>query len=204
MTLNATDIMQTIPVSPELRKISKILFLGDSGVGKTSLARRFTNSGFNTKYNMTICCNIFSREISGTQSPSEFFIINDIAGQSRFKDIRSIFYFNFESVFAVCDLTRKQTLENLENVWIPEIILKSDIGRYKKINVVLIGNKLDLDDLHVITSDDLRETLLRIESQYPNITFKTPILLTSAKENMSIELFIDSKETNNLKNNIFN
>ena len=110
-------------------------------------------------------------------------VLWDLAGQERFKDVRSVFYTGVEIVLAICDLTRKNTLKNLEKIWIPEFI-SFNTSKFFKPKIQLIGNKCDLEDLIVITSDDLMETACKLSIKYPQISMLTPCLRTSAKENL--------------------
>ena len=165
------------------QNITKIAVLGDSGVGKTSLVNRFVSSKFEETYTMTVGGNFMTKKFPIGNGKIEMLIFSDVAGQDRFKDVRSVFYTGVEIVLAVCDLTRKNTLKNLEKIWIPEFIRFSS-SSYIKPKIQLIGNKCDLEDLIVITSDDLKETAFKLSMKYPNISLLYPCLKTSAKENL--------------------
>ena len=165
------------------RNITKIVVLGDSGVGKTSLVNRFVSSSYEETYTMTIGGNFITKKFPIGDGKIEMLIFSDVAGQERFKDVRSVFYTGVEIVLAICDLTRKNTLKNLEKIWIPEFI-SFNTSKFFKPKIQLIGNKCDLEDLIVITSDDLMETACKLSIKYPQISMLTPCLRTSAKENL--------------------
>ncbi len=123
----------------------KVLLLGVSMVGKTSLMYRFLNNTFNENYIATLGAQFLSKEIIICSEEGEEIciklIIWDIIGQSNpyFDDLRTTFYRGAEGAFLIFDLTREETLEKL-NSWHKQ--LNSVLN--KKIPLILIGNKLDL------------------------------------------------------------
>ena len=191
--MNESNVMQYPNFSLSQMNIKKIAILGDAAVGKTSLAERFVNKKFNDSYNLTIAGNFLKKKIS-TENGKEILIISDIAGQSRFKEVRSAFLLGAEVVLAVCDLTRKKTLENLENIWIPEFLNANQNTGRKSIQIQLIGNKCDLEDLMVMNLSDLDKIALSIARKYPRVTMLRPCLLTSAKEDLLIDEAFGTKK----------
>ena len=191
--MNESNVMQYPNFSLSQMNIKKIAILGDAAVGKTSLAERFVNKKFNDSYNLTIAGNFLKKKIS-TENGKEILIISDIAGQSRFKEVRSAFLLGAEVVLAVCDLTRKKTLENLENIWIPEFLNANQNTGQKSIQIQLIGNKCDLEDLMVMNLSDLDKIALSIARKYPRVTMLRPCLLTSAKEDLLIDEAFGTKK----------
>ncbi len=175
------------------KAITKIAIIGDSGVGKTSLMERFVNSRFTDSYNMTIGGGFYIKKLPLGKGESEMILISDVAGQSRFASIRSVFYSGVEIVLAVCDLSRKNTLTNLENLWIPEFLNLASKPDFRP-KFQLIGNKSDLTDLLVISLKDLEETASKLTIKYPQITILKPILITSAKLNTFIEESVSSRK----------
>jgi small GTP-binding protein len=191
--MTKSNVIQYPNFSLSQKSIKKIAILGDAAVGKTSLAERFINKKFDDSYNITIAGN-FLKKIIPTEKGKEILIISDIAGQSRFEEVRSAFFLGAEVVLAVCDLTRKKTLENLENIWIPEFLIANPIKGRKKTKIQLIGNKCDLEDLMVMDMSDLEKIALSIARKYPRVTMLMPCLLTSAKEDLLIEEAFGSKK----------
>lgn len=122
----------------------KVLLLGSAGVGKTSLLLRFVNDVFKEDYSATIGAQFLSKEVNlGLDENNEEtkcqLNLWDIAGQTRFFDLRTTFYRGAHGALLIFDLTRKETLEDL-NVWIKEMtpVLGTDLP------ILIIGNKLDL------------------------------------------------------------
>lgn len=187
MPLRDLDVMLNAKTTKTSRRtITKIAILGDSGVGKTSLIERFVNSGFSEKYNMTIGGNFYTKKIPLANGKLQMTIISDVSGQARFQDVRQVFYNGVDIALAVCDLTRKDSLQNIEKIWIPEFLSWVSRPGFKP-KIQLVGNKVDLRDLLVISKRDLEEMVSRLTIKYPHTTILKPILITSAKKNTFIE-----------------
>ena len=120
-------------------RIFKIALLGEGGVGKTALRQRFLGKGFEASYMMTVGADfaIYKTEINGEEVKLQIW---DLAGQERFKEVRSGFYQGTLGALMVYDVTRKDSADNLLN-W------KEELLKYtKEINpeLVLVANKIDL------------------------------------------------------------
>ena len=122
----------------------KIVLLGDGGVGKTAIRRRFMGQGFKSTYMETIGSDFSTKTIT-LEYNLKFVTINfqiwDLAGQPKFQNIRQMFYAGSQGLIFVFDVTRLDSLENVK-LWVDEV-LKNQIS---KVPVILIGNKVDLKD----------------------------------------------------------
>ena len=170
-----------------LKNTRRIVILGDSAVGKTSIAKRFVDQTFSTDYDLTVAGNFFTNKLPTIYDKPEIFIISDVAGQKRFENVRSAFFNGSEFLLAVCDLTRKNTLRNLESVWIPEFLHAVTPKDGFRVKIQIVGNKCDLADLLVISMDDMDKIASSIGRKYPNVVMQLPCLLTSAKDNLFID-----------------
>lgn len=187
MPLSEKKIISDYQVSSSSRRnISKIVLLGDSGVGKSSLIDRLINSKFNSKYNMTIGVNLITKRYKIGIDNYQVLVFSDISGQTRFSDVRKSYYVGVEIVMAVCDLTDRKTLENLECVWIPEFIQSHPVEEGLRVKIQLIGNKVDLKDELEISKYDLEEVATRLGYSFPEASMLKPCILTSAKDNLFI------------------
>ena len=116
----------------------KILLIGDSGSGKTSVLNRFIDKSFNEKYIPTVGID-FRTKIIDQDGKKIKLQIWDIAGQTRFRNVTSSFYRGAVGVVIVYDVTDKKSFENVSH-WLNEI------DRYSNKDSVniLLGNKNDL------------------------------------------------------------
>ena len=187
MPLSENKILNDYKTSSSSRRnISKIVILGDSGVGKTSLIEQLVNAKFDPNYTMTIGVNLITKRYPIGIDNYQVLVFSDISGQTRFADIRKSYYTGVEIVMAVCDLTDRKTLENLEYIWIPEFIQSNPLEEGLRIKIQLIGNKCDLKDQLELSIYDLTETATRIDNFFPEVSVLKPCLLTSAKDNLYI------------------
>jgi len=132
----------------------KILLLGPAAVGKTSVLHRFVSNDFKKDYASTIGVKFLTKELKlhlDKASDDEAQLsLWDVGGQPRFLDLRTTFYRGANGALLVFDLTRENTLEELE-VWHAEMTKVLA----KEIPFALIGNKLDLTkkkDLKIISN----------------------------------------------------
>ena len=125
----------------------KLVIIGDSGVGKTNLVKRFISNSFDKESKATI----------GVEFKSKSYLINgkickieiwDTAGQERYKSITAAYYKGAKGALIVYDVTNKFSFMNIDK-WYNEIKEKAN----KDINVLLIGNKTDVVDSIEVTSE---------------------------------------------------
>ena len=127
-------------------KTCKILLIGDSVVGKTCLISRYAIGVFNEDYISTI--GFDSRQKEEIINNEKVLVkIFDTAGQERFKSITANYLRNAEGVILVYDLTSTESFENLK-FWIESI--KNNLGNDEPIPIIIIGNKIDLEDARQI------------------------------------------------------
>ncbi|MHA1991930.1 MAG: Rab family GTPase [Candidatus Hodarchaeales archaeon] len=165
----------------------KTLLIGDGGVGKTSLVDQFVSASFDVDYKITIGVNVMNKIVKLTETENVNLVINDVAGQPRFEVMRQTFYLGAQAVLAVYDLTRKQSLDNLVNVWLPE--LKSSNPSKPSLppmQVLVIGNKSDLEDLRSISEEEIEDALASMKEKFPESKFIGSIE-TSAKDNIAVD-----------------
>jgi small GTP-binding protein len=133
----------------------KILLLGDGAVGKTSLIRKFVTDQFDDKYIASIGTKVTKKVINFKLKDDELnlvLLIWDILGQSDFKGVIGASFYGASGAFLVADMTRRPTLENLKNVWLPRV---EEVA--KDLPIVFLGNKADLKDNYAFREKDLAE-----------------------------------------------
>lgn len=127
----------------------KLVILGDSGVGKTSLMNRYHSNKFTGQYKATIGADFLSKHVSITDPQTGTIRhvtlqIWDTAGQERFQSLGVAFYRGADAVALVYDIGDGKSFDHLEN-WRNEFLQQVGIDEKKAANFpfVLLGNKID-------------------------------------------------------------
>ena len=115
----------------------KLLLLGDSTVGKTSILVKYINDKFDEGAIATVGVDYMDKIINYKNLKIKLQIW-DTSGEEKFRAITRNFYRNADGIFIVFDLTKKPTFDHVK-IWISEAHDHNDT-----IKLVLIGNKLDL------------------------------------------------------------
>ena len=123
----------------------KVVLVGDSGVGKTNIMSKYLKNQFREDSKATVGVEFGSKQFSveGHQVKAQIW---DTAGQERYKAITSAYYKGAKGAFIVYDMTRKNTFDSV-NRWVSDITAAAD----KRITLILIGNKSDLEDQRQVT-----------------------------------------------------
>ncbi|KAL1205395.1 Ras-related protein RABG1 [Cardamine amara subsp. amara] len=122
----------------------KIILLGDSGVGKTSLVKRYHDKDFKELHLSTVGIDLLDKELC-IENKLVSLQIWDTAGQERFKGMPSAFYRDTHCCVLVYDVNVLQTFESLDN-WHAEFIKMANPITPDKFPFVLMGNKTDVKD----------------------------------------------------------
>jgi Ras-related protein Rab-1A len=121
----------------------KILLIGDSGVGKSSMAQRFVDDAISSNPFSTIGVDFVVRKQILTNNKIAKLQIWDTAGQERFRSIISSYYRGAHGIIMVYDATNLKSLENCFDIWMRDI--KKYTVTEKDPIIVLFGNKADLN-----------------------------------------------------------
>ena len=126
-----------VGAEPQLRRV-KLLMLGDSGVGKSSLILRYTADSFNPSLVGTVGVNFKSRKeiIDGEAVQVQVW---DTAGQEHFHKITTSYYKGANGIVLVYDVSDKRSMDNVE-YWVKNIKAHAS----DSVHVALVGNKTDL------------------------------------------------------------
>ena len=117
----------------------KVVLIGDTSVGKTSIADRFVNNQFSEFNEPTIGAAFLAKNLNNIR-----FEIWDTAGQERYRALAPMYYRGASAALVVFDLTNRESFQNAKP-WINELKEK---GKENCI-IILIGNKCDLPNREV-------------------------------------------------------
>lgn len=162
-----------IGAEPPLRRV-KILMLGDSGVGKSSLINRWTMDTFSPTLVSTVGVDFKAKKVA-LDGENLNVQVWDTAGQEHFHKITQSYYKGANGIMLIFDVSDKLTLENVE-YWVKNIKKHA----LDSVHVALVGNKTDLRDGSdkCCDSDAGRNVALK---------FGVPYFETSAKEAVNVD-----------------
>ena len=129
----------------------KVVIIGDSSVGKTNIMTKYLKNEFHEDSKATVGVEFGSKTFS-IEGHSLKAQIWDTAGQERYKAITNAYYKGAKGAFVVYDITRKETFASIDK-WITDLRAAAD----KKISIILIGNKSDLEQYREVSTEQGEE-----------------------------------------------
>ncbi len=151
----------TVEDSEKTKYVVKAVIVGDWGVGKTCLIRRFAENKFDHDYKPTIGVNIVTKviDVKGRKLKLQLF---DTGGQERFQSLRQKYYTGSNAVIFVFDITRASSAAAIESKWLDEVnsILGEDYVR------VVLANKIDLESERQVSEYAAKQATDRIRGKY--------------------------------------
>jgi small GTP-binding protein len=162
----------------------KVCLVGEAAVGKTSLIRRFVLDDFDDKYIQTLGTKVSKKELNVTGSSNEPVKVDmtiwDIMGQKGFRELlKEAYFYGAKGVIAVAEVTRKTTLDDLDD-WIEGVY--SVTG---KIPIQFMANKWDLRDQAEIREEELIQATKAYDSPYFFTSAKTGENVEAAFQNLA-------------------
>ena len=135
-------------------KTIKVMILGDSGVGKSSILERYVNRSFTGTYKVTLGSNFFTveREVNNKRVLLQLW---DTAGQEKYRSLSVLYYRGSDACIFVFDLCNRESFENL-NEWVKLFFYHIPEEEHKSFPIILMGNKMDMIDQKV-REDEIEE-----------------------------------------------
>ena len=157
----------------------KIIVIGDSGVGKTSITSNAIRKTFEEQYNPTIGFE-FSTYINKIENKNIKLQIWDTCGQECYKSLICSFYRNASMAILVYSIDSEESFESVKK-WINEIKEHSN----PDIKLFLVGNKIDLED------KGERKVTKEVGEQFSKDNLFSFFLETSAKNSINTEVLFN-------------
>ena len=157
----------------------KVVLLGESGVGKTSIISQFTSNKFNPRCATSVSAQFISKTIEFPEYQKTIkFDIWDTVGQEKYRSLAKIFYKDAKIIIFVYDITTEFSFKALKDFWYKETINNAD----NEPILALVANKIDLYQEQIIKND-----VGRAYADEINAIFQT----TSALSNSGITNLFD-------------
>lgn len=155
----------------------KLVVLGDSGVGKTTLIHKYVNKEFRADFKSTIGADFTAKEICIDNNYQIDLQIWDTAGEERFHSVGAAFYRGTDACIIVYDVTSRESFNRIK-VWQDDLYQKSNVDDTTNFPLIVFGNKKDLVDSCEVSYD---------EAQQWSKSNRIPVLEVSAKSGVNIE-----------------
>ena len=160
----------------------KIVMIGESGVGKSSILMRYCDNNFTDNFVSTIGIDFKFKTLEENGKRHKLQIW-DTSGQERFKSITSSFYRGANGVVLVFDLTDKESFERLDE-WMREARMNAG----EEVKLVVVGNKSDLTDLREVSSMKAESFALQNGCHYFETSAKSDENVNSIFEKITLEM----------------
>ena len=172
----------------------KLILLGDSGVGKSSIIKRYMEDSFEDNITSTLGSS-FLEKIVNVKGKKVKIEVWDTAGQEEFRSVTKIFVKNSKIIILVYNVTDKNSFDGL-NYWYD--FIQKELGQ----NVILglAGNKTDLifeDGFdEEITSEEGKEFAKKINANFALVSAKESGKEINSLFTQCIESYLDSRKNN--------
>ena len=117
----------------------KVVFVGESKVGKSSIIGQYASGKFNPKIQPSNTGQFIQKEVKLTDNSSVTLDIWDTPGEAKYRNVTKIFLKDAKAIILVYDITDKNTFKELKNFWYNS---NKDCGA----KFFVVANKWDLDD----------------------------------------------------------
>mmetsp|Transcript_3964 Transcript_3964/g.4596 ORF Transcript_3964/g.4596 Transcript_3964/m.4596 type:complete len:205 (-) Transcript_3964:215-829(-) len=164
-------------MSHRKKVLLKVIILGDSGVGKTSLMNQYVHKRFSNQYKATIGADFLTKEVM-IDDKLVTLQIWDTAGQERFQSLGVAFYRGADSCVLVYDITDAKSFDNLES-WMDEFLVHAAPRNADTFPFVVLGNKADMSQKRQVSASKAKA--------WCSSKADIPMFETSAKEALNVE-----------------
>lgn len=145
--------------------VEKIIMLGNSAVGKTSIIQQYIYNTLTPDHQATIGVDFFAKVVK-VKDQSVRLQIWDTAGQEKFRSLIPSYIRSATVSVLVYDITNRESFEELEN-WYKMVIDLADT------KFVVVGNKIDLESERVVTSDEAKKYADTHNAHYMEVSART-------------------------------
>ena len=158
----------------------KLVLIGESGVGKSSIIKQYSAHVFDPDIDASISNKVVVKTLE-LKDINKIIKLNiwDTAGQEKYRSIAKIFYKDAKIIVLVYSITNKETFETLKNYWYQEV--KSTA--YPDVILAVVGNKHDLYNQSQIPDEEAKSWADSIGAIFQ---------FTSAKSNSGIDLLFEN------------
>ena len=175
----------------------KIVLLGETAVGKTSIIQRFITDSFNSNCISSLSAQFNSKtmEINGETLKIDIW---DTAGQEKYRSLARIFYKDAKVIVFVYDITNKKTFEEIKNYWFPQTKDNCE----NNVIYALVGNKNDLYEKEEVNEIDAINYAKEINAVFTTASALSNVGINSLFETLGQKLINKDNNNNKIENKV--
>ena len=165
----------------------KVVLLGESGVGKTSIISQFTTHKFNPRCATSVSAQFISKTIEFPEfGQSIKFDIWDTVGQEKYRSLAKIFYKDAKVIIFVYDITTQYSFKGIKEYWYDETKNNTDNSPI----LALVANKIDLYGDQQVDNKDGQEFADKIGAIFQTTSALSDTGINKLFENIGKKYFI--------------
>ena len=177
----------------------KVVLVGESGTGKTSIIQQFAYKIFDPNCATSISSQYVSQVINiPAINKSLKLEIWDTAGQERYRSMAKLFYQDAKIIIFVYDFTSRSSFEYLINFWIPEVQITINV---KNVIFGLVANKCDLYEIGSVSDEEGLDLADKINAVFQKTSAKLGLGVNTLFQNLGrvyLEPGFDYKQKDNI------
>ncbi|KAK9479231.1 small GTPase superfamily [Lipomyces japonicus] len=166
-------------MSSRKKTMLKVIILGDSGVGKTSLMQQYVSKKFSNQYKATIGADFLTKQDVRVDDRTVTLQLWDTAGQERFQSLGVAFYRGADCCVLVYDVNNAKSFEALDS-WRDEFLIQASPRDPESFPFVVLGNKIDVEESKRVVSQKKALAFCQAKGNIPYFE-------TSAKEAINVD-----------------
>ncbi|KAJ3441948.1 ras-related protein rab-5c [Anaeramoeba flamelloides] len=156
----------------------KIVLIGASGVGKTSIVERFLKNCFNEQQRKTIGSTFLSK-VCVVDEKSYYLNIWDTAGEERFHSLVKLYYRDTNIAILCFDITKQSSFRELDH-WYQELQTSAP----RNVILMIVGNKTDLEEKREVQEKEIKDWVQKRNCSYIETSAKTGSNINNLFENV--------------------
>ncbi|EGT48330.1 hypothetical protein CAEBREN_07082 [Caenorhabditis brenneri] len=192
------DHEQAIATSTAPKHKAKVVVLGDSGVGKTSIIYRHRYGAHYRPVNATIGASFVSFDVGADRDEMVRLQVWDTAGQERFRCMVPMYMRNADAALIVYDVTDRNTFEDVER-WLKDLDRSSGT---EEAHVFLIGNKTDLVEKREVSEAEGKALAAKINAKFFELSNDQPNLFAAILSELSEDVLQSRHQTSEKKQDL--
>ena len=174
-------------------QLYKIIIIGDSGVGKSNILKRYLHNEFKHDTKSTVGVEFGSKQLKVGEVNIKLQIWYT-AGEERYRAITSAYYKGSKGCFIVYDITSEVSFENVQK-WYEEIMKSAEKG----ISVILVGNKCDLENERKVSIEMGQNKAKNLNCPFFETSALNNTNIMTAFQSISEDIFNRCKNDKNLE-----